>query len=153
MIYIKQLFTNYLFISAGFSWLLAQFFKVFTDFYKNKSFTWESFMSSGGMPSSHTATVCALTTAAVLQNGVASSEFAISAILALIVMKDAAGVRLEAGKQAKAINRIIKELFTGESHDIDSDLKEIIGHTPIQVAMGAFLGVFISIILYFTVIK
>lgn len=153
MIYLKQLFTNYLFISAAAAWFIAQFFKLFTDFYKNRKFTWDSFFSSGGMPSSHSSTVCALTTASIIQHGVGSSQFALSAVLALIVMKDAAGVRLEAGKQAKAINRLFKEIFSGETEHIESDLKEIIGHTPLQVAMGAILGVLIPIILNFYIFK
>lgn len=113
MIYLKQLFGNYLFVSSATAWFIAQFFKLFTDFYKNKKFTWDSFFASGGMPSSHSSSVCALTTACLIQFGVGSSQFAISGVLALIVMKDASGVRLEAGKQAKAINRLFKEIFSG----------------------------------------
>lgn len=144
---IKELFGNFLFVSSASAWFIAQFFKLFTDLYKYKKFTWDSFFASGGMPSSHSSSVCALTTACIIQFGVGSSQFAISGVLALIVMKDAAGVRLESGKQAKAINRLFKEIFTGETEHIDTDLKEIIGHTPLQVGIGAIIGVFVPILI------
>ena len=98
------------------------------------------------MPSSHSATVCALATAACIQYGAASFEFAISLILALIVMYDAMGVRREAGIQAKMINEMI-EMFAEMGKDNlspDEKLKEFVGHTPLQVMAGAILGILIA---------
>ena len=94
------------------------------------------------MPSSHSATVCALSTATALQYGLSSFEFAMAAIFALVVMYDAIGVRQEAGKQAKVLNDMI-ELFShmGKDMDIEKQLKEFIGHTPFQVFIGGLLGI------------
>lgn len=128
------LFKNYILISALISWFTAQFLKVFTGAYHNKRFSVIKLISSsGGMPSSHSAAVSALCTASVLRYGVSSFQFAVTFILALIVMRDAAGIRNQVGKQAKIINQM------NESNC--ADLKELIGHTPFQVCMGSFLGV------------
>ena len=104
-------------------------------------------MSSGGMPSSHSSTVCALVVASARVCGTNSVEFALAFILAFIVMYDAAGVRRAAGEQAKVLNRIAKELSEGDTRYLDKNLKELIGHTPLQVFMGALLGVVIPLII------
>jgi acid phosphatase family membrane protein YuiD len=98
------------------------------------------------MPSSHSAAVTALTVSAGVQYGLASPEFAISAILAIVVMRDASGVRREAGKQAKVLNHIIQEIFTSNDNKIiQADLKELLGHTPLQVFVGFLLGMIVAL--------
>ena len=98
------------------------------------------------MPSSHSATVCALATAAGIQYGGGSAEFAISAILAIIVMYDARGVRRETGLQAQVLNELI-EFFQnmGKPLSYEEKLKEFVGHTPLQVIVGAILGIAIAV--------
>ena len=101
--------------------------------------------SNGGMPSSHSATVMALCTACGIKEGIASPIFAVSVIFAAIVMIDASGVRYQAGKQAQIINKIVKEIFSGKVEGFNTGLKELVGHTPFQVLMGALLGIVIAI--------
>ena len=100
------------------------------------------------MPSSHSATVMSLVVSSAIVNGAGSYQFAASTLLAIIVMSDAVGVRLETGRQAQVINKIVIELFSGKG-DTSANLKEIIGHTPFQVCMGAILGVIVPIVLKF----
>ena len=106
-------------------------------------------MGSGGMPSSHSATVCGLTVASGLCYGVDSFQFAISFILAAVVMYDAIGVRQETGKQAKLLNLIMEQdWFNLNNQEIQQRLKEFVGHTPLQVAAGAALGIILALIVH-----
>ena len=147
---IKDFFGNYMLISAISAWLLAQIFKVFTGMFKDRKFDiLHLLFSNGGMPSSHTAAVCALATASVIKFGFASFECAVSLLFAIIVMNDACGVRYETGEQAKLINRITKELFSGKNEEINKGLKELVGHTPFQVFMGALVGLGVGVGLSF----
>jgi acid phosphatase family membrane protein YuiD len=100
------------------------------------------------MPSSHSATVLGLTTAAALKDGFGSTTFAISAILSIIVIIDACGVRYETGKQSKMLNKIVQEMFT-DTENAETHFKEFIGHTPLQVFVGAVLGIIVGIIMFF----
>ncbi|HJC65254.1 MAG: divergent PAP2 family protein [Lachnospiraceae bacterium] len=137
---------NQLLVSAVLGWVVAQGLKTLIDFALNKSFNKERLVGSGGMPSSHSATVCGLTTAAVIKYGVGSFEFAISFVLSMIVMYDAIGVRRETGKQAKLLNSILMENPLKLSAEVLQErLKEYVGHTPLQVVAGALLGVFLAI--------
>ena len=133
-------------ISAVSGWAVAQFLKTIIDLWYNKSFTVERLWGSGGMPSSHSATVCALATSSAMIYGVESFEFAVSFVLATIVMHDAMGVRRETGKQAKLLNMIMEQDYFNFSNmeDFNHKLKEFVGHTPLQVLMGAILGILIS---------
>ena len=141
-----ELLGNQLLVSAVLGWVVAQGLKTLIDFALNKSFNKERLVGSGGMPSSHSATVCGLTTAAVIKYGVGSFEFAISFVLSMIVMYDAIGVRRETGKQAKLLNSILMENPLKLSAEVLQErLKEYVGHTPLQVVAGALLGVFLSI--------
>lgn len=150
---VKSLFSNYLLISAVTGWIAAQIFKVFTGMFKERSFNILTLLfSNGGMPSSHSAAVCALVTAAVIKCGLASAEVAISGVLAMIVINDAMGVRYETGKQAKIINKITKELFSGKAESINTGLKELVGHTPFQVFVGALLGITVGILMSFVML-
>lgn len=117
----------------------SQVLKTLIDFALNKSFNAERLVGSGGMPSSHSATVCGLTTAAALKYGAGSFEFAISFILAMVVMYDAVGVRQETGKQARLLNSILLENPLKLSSEVlQQKLKEYVGHTPIQVVQVLF---------------
>ena len=141
-----ELLGNQLLVSAVLGWVVAQGLKTLIDFALNKSFNKERLVGSGGMPSSHSATVCGLTTAAIIKYGVGSFEFAISFVLSMIVMYDAIGVRRETGKQAKLLNSILMENPLKRSAEVLQErLKEYVGHTPLQVVAGALLGVFLAI--------
>ena len=146
----QDLITNYYLISAVSAWLLAQILKIFTGFFKNQRFTLKALLfGTGGMPSSHTATVAALSTACAIGEGFNSSIFAISAVLTIIVMIDATGVRRETGKQSRALNIIIEEFFKSDTTNFDTRFKELIGHTPLQVVFGFLTGVATAIALSF----
>ena len=131
-------------MSAVMGWLIAQILKVLIYAVINREFKLERFVGSGGMPSSHSATVCALVTATVLEYGTSSFEFAIAGVLAIIVMYDARGVRLETGKQAEAINQLF-DLLTDHKVEPVVKLKELVGHTPLQVVAGAILGTVVAL--------
>ena len=141
-----ELLSNQLLVSAVVGWVVAQGLKTLIDFALNKSFNKERLVGSGGMPSSHSATVCGLTTAAVIKYGVGSFEFAISFVLSIIVMYAAIGVRRETGKQAKLLNSILMENPLKLSAEVLQErLKEYVGHTPLQVVAGAILGVLLAL--------
>ena len=130
-------------------WRVYQVLNTLIDFGLNKSFTPERLVGSGGMPRSHSATVCGLTVASGLCYGVDSFQFAISFILAAVVMYDAIGVRQETGKQAKLLNLIMEQdWFNLNNQEIQQRLKEFVGHTPLQVAAGAALGIILALIVH-----
>ncbi len=147
MDYVTEFFKNYILVCAITGWFAAQFIKCIRYIAKHKSFNFALLMSSGGMPSSHSATVSALVVAAAKCCGTASPEFALAFILAFIVMYDAAGVRRAAGEQAKVLNRIAHDISIGDTKYMDKNLKELIGHTPLQVIMGSLLGIAIAVIM------
>ena len=139
---------NQLLMSAVTGWVVAQFLKTLIDFALNKNFNAERLVGSGGMPSSHSATVCGLTTAALLKYGSGSFEFAVSFVLSMIVMYDAIGVRRETGKQAKLLNSILSENpLKLNAEVLQEKLKEYVGHTPLQVLAGAILGIGLALAL------
>lgn len=133
---------NRILLVAAIACLLAQFLKVFFNFVKNRQVNFHLMIEAGGMPSSHSALVTALATGIGQTVGWSSTEFALASIFAAIVMYDATGVRRAAGDQARILNQIV-ELF--EDHQITEDrLKEILGHTPLQVLVGSIFGVVIA---------
>lgn len=142
---LSLLFQNRILTASVTGWLVAQILKTIIHLYFTKSFNAERLVGSGGMPSSHSATVCALCTATGMQFGLGSFEFAIAAILAIIVMYDAIGVRRETGIQAKVLNEMM-EIFDSMNKglSVEDKLKELVGHTPLQVLMGALLGILIA---------
>ena len=147
---IQDLITNYYLISAIAGWFLAQVLKIFTGFFKEQKFSVKALLfGTGGMPSSHTATVAALCTACALGEGLNSSMFAIAVVLAIIVMIDATGVRRETGKQSRALNIIVEELFKSNGKAFDTRFKELIGHTPLQVVFGFVTGMAVALALSF----
>lgn len=147
---IMNLLTNYTFITPIIAWFSAQLIKMIITLIKDRQFRPLLILfSSGGMPSSHTATVTSLFAASALKYGFGSFEFSVSFILAMVVMTDAVGVRRETGKQAKVLNRIVEELFSGDAERSDRALKELVGHSPLQVAMGALVGISTAVIIAF----
>ncbi|MDD2252178.1 MAG: divergent PAP2 family protein [Dehalococcoidales bacterium] len=124
------------------AWTIAQLIKVVIELVQNHRLDLGRLVSSGGMPSSHSATVSALATTIGLIEGTGSVAFAIAVILAGVVLYDSAGVRQSVGKQAVVLNRIIKELRDRRPiAEVETDLKELIGHTAFEVAAGVVLGV------------
>lgn len=147
MKFITDLLNNRIFISAALGWFVAQVLKTLIHLFITKQFVMERMVGSGGMPSSHSATVCGLATAVGMRYGGGSYEFAMAAILAIVVMHDAMGVRMETGRQGKVLNEML-EIFTnmGKQISAEAKLKEFVGHTPLQVLMGAILGIIIAVI-------
>lgn len=148
MNFIEGLLNNTILMSAVIGWFVAQVLKTLIHLFFTKKFVLERLVGDGGMPSCHSATVCALTTAVAIQAGPGSMEFAIALILSIIVMHDAMGVRWETGMQARVLNEMLK-LFEDMGSDMPAQdkLKEFVGHTPLQVLMGAILGVVIALII------
>ncbi len=147
MQFINELFSNTILLASFWGWLVAQVLKTIIYVIVNKNFNPERLMGDGGMPSSHSATVMALVTSTFMQYGAGTFEFAISGVLALIVMHDAMGVRRQAGKQAVVINNMMdwfKEL--DQDIPVEQKLKEFVGHTPLQVLFGAILGMIVGFI-------
>jgi acid phosphatase family membrane protein YuiD len=128
------------------AWCLAQILKVIIQSVKEKRVSFSYILTMGGMPSSHTALVCALATTVAIVYGLGSAVFAISAFFAIVVMYDAAGVRQTVSTQSTMLNRIVEELFKGNP-EWQQRLKELIGHTKFEVAAGAILGVVIAFLL------
>jgi uncharacterized protein len=139
---LHDLITNWVLIIALCAWLLAQLVKLLVALAQGKGLDLSFFISSGGMPSAHSAMVCALATAIAIRDGFGSAYFAIAVILALVVTYDAAGVRQSVGQQSVVLNRIILELKRKEPMiKIEADLRELMGHTPFEVYIGAALGI------------
>ena len=140
-----DLLSNPLLVSPLLAWTLAQVVKTLIFSVENGRFEWSRLFGDGGMPSGHSATVTALATSSALKFGLGSEVFAMSAILAVIVMHDAMSVRLESGKQARLLNEVV-ELLKSKSVLLDAKkLKELLGHTPLQVFFGALLGLVVSL--------
>lgn len=140
-----DLLRNEILISSVISWAVAQILKTILHMIVTKQFVAERLVGTGGMPSSHSATVCGLATAVGINEGLGSTYFAIAIIVAIVVMYDALGVRRETGKQALVINEIIAH-FKSMGKDISAQqvLKVFVGHTPLQVLAGAILGIVVA---------
>lgn len=132
--------------TAILSWFIAQILKVILVLIHDKKLDFYRFVGSGGMPSSHSAFVVSLATAVGMTDGFESTVFAIAVVLALIVMYDAAGVRRAAGQQAKLLNQLVEKWETDDYEHRGKKLKELLGHTPVEVFAGAVLGILIGII-------
>jgi len=139
-------FNDYKYIIVPFLvWFAIQLFKFVYDLIKNKKFNFKRLMQAGGMPSSHSGVVVSLTTMIGKNVGVTSPLFAVSLIFSFIVMYDAAGVRRAAGKQAKLLNKIVETPgLTGLQ--VSEKLVEVLGHTPVQVVVGAAIGVIVGLL-------
>jgi acid phosphatase family membrane protein YuiD len=144
-----SLLHNFPLVCAGTGWIVAQIIKVFTGVFKLRKFSIPALLfGNGGMPSSHSASVTALAISCGFCYGFDSGFFAIALMFAIIVMGDAAGVRRETGEQAKILNRITADLFKHSSpEEINRNLKELVGHTPLQVVVGSALGLVIPFLM------
>ncbi|XP_068658118.1 uncharacterized protein [Aristolochia californica] len=134
-------------VSALLAFTIAQFLKMIVTWYKEKRWDSKRLLGSGGMPSSHSATVTALAAAVGFQEGTGGSSFALAVVLAAIVMYDASGIRLHAGKQAEVLNQIVCELPAQHPLSNVRPLHEPLGHTPLQVAAGGLLGCIVSFLM------
>ncbi len=141
---VSDILQNRVLLTAIGASLMAQVLKLVIEFIRNRKVNARTLVETGGMPSAHSAMVSALATGVGQMAGWKSIEFAIASIFALIVMYDAAGVRRAAGKQARVLNQIIDEFFQGDHKFNEDRLKELLGHTPVQVIVGTVLGVAIS---------
>lgn len=128
-----------------FMWFGIQLFKFIYDLVKSKKFNFKRLMQAGGMPSSHSGVVISLTTMIGKNVGINSPLFAVALIFSFIVMYDAAGVRRAAGKQAKLLNKIV-ETPGLTSLQVSERLVEVLGHTPVQVIVGAAIGVIVGLL-------
>ncbi|MDI9514630.1 MAG: divergent PAP2 family protein [Clostridiaceae bacterium] len=143
MTVLKEIFCNNAIILPVFSWFLAQLYKFLNCLVVNKRIDFMKFVSSGGMPSSHSAISVCLATIMGMQYGFESGIFAFSVVFALVVMADAAGVRRAAGKQAALLNKLANST---KEFRAEKDLKELLGHTPVEVFAGAALGILVAVI-------
>ena len=135
-----DLLQNHALMAALLAWLIAQIMKVVLVFWGEKRLDFSRMVGSGGMPSSHSALIVAMAVSVGKYEGLSSTAFAIAAAVALVVMYDAANVRREAGRQAELFNRIVLDFYR-DNHLDQEKLKELLGHTPVEVAAGALLGV------------
>ena len=138
MEFFAELAQNRVLWTAMLCWLSAQVIKVIFYAVRNRHFSFQRLVGAGGMPSSHSATVCGLAVAVGRTCGLASPMFAIAMIVAAVVMYDATGVRRAAGEQAKVLKRLILEQDWSQAQ---KNLKEFLGHTPLEVLAGAILGI------------
>lgn len=146
---ISQIIHNPIFVCAALGWFVAQVLKTIIHLIVNKEFVMERLIGNGGMPSSHSATVCALATSTGIMCGFDGFPFAMATFFAIIVMNDAMGVRLETGKQAIVLNdmmQLFKEMGRWDGKHPIEHLKEFVGHTPLQILIGAILGICIALV-------
>ncbi|HXV19042.1 MAG TPA: divergent PAP2 family protein [Candidatus Omnitrophota bacterium] len=143
---LAQWYRNRIFFSGFWSWFIAQSLKVFLGVLQEHRFNFRWFVGSGGMPSSHAALASGLTTSVGMIHGFDSGLFAMAFAFAVITMFDAQGVRRQSGKQAEALNRILDDLAAQKGIQ-EQRLKELFGHTPVEVFAGAFIGILIAVII------
>ncbi|GGH19774.1 divergent PAP2 family protein [Paenibacillus segetis] len=142
---------NFPLASALLSMIVAQVIKLPLQLISKKSWNPAICFSTGGMPSSHSATVASLATAVGIMEGFNSSVFAVAAVVCAITMYDAAGIRRNAGLHASLLNRLVKQTPALLKDAPPTDLKELLGHRPVEVLAGALLGIGISLLIHFTV--
>ena len=137
---------NQVLVLSACSWAIAQVLKFFISAITNRKFEVQYLLTGGGMPSSHSSFVCTCATCAAILTGLDSVTFAISVVLALIVMYDAANVRKETGEQAKVLNYIMENWDSQKPELFAEELKELIGHTWLQVGAGLVLGILVGVV-------
>jgi acid phosphatase family membrane protein YuiD len=158
-VYTLDLLHNFPLLASLAAIFFAQFVKVPIQFIATRKWNWSLLTSTGGMPSSHSAAVTALSTGVALDHGLESSIFAISAVFAIITMFDATGVRRHAGEQATVLNKLVVDFnkFVEEAkvwpkkaeQEKQKQLKELLGHQPIEVFFGGLTGILLTLFLYF----
>ena len=143
----RELFSNRIIWVTFYSWLIAQAIKICLNIIREKRFNFSWLITTGGMPSAHSAGVSGLATYVGLKQGFSSEIFAVSVVIALIAMFDAQTWRRSIGAQAKILNTIMEDIYQGRKLE-QSRLKELIGHTPVEVFVGAILGILVAFIFY-----
>ena len=138
---------NYIFGTTVAAWLIAQSIKVALGVIRERRFNFRWFVGTGGMPSSHAAGVSALSTSIGVSYGFDSALFAVTLVFTLVVLFDAQGVRFSTGKMAEVLNKMLDDIYWKKRLD-DKQLKEFLGHTPIEVFAGIALGIVVSLLLY-----
>lgn len=138
---------NYIFGTTVAAWIIAQSIKVLLGVFREKRFNFRWFVGTGGMPSSHAAGVSALSTSIGVAYGFDSALFAVTLVFTLIVLFDSQGVRFSTGKMAGVLNKMLDDIYWKKRLD-DKQLKEFLGHTPIEVFAGIALGIVVSLLLY-----
>ncbi|MCI5893332.1 MAG: divergent PAP2 family protein [Clostridiales bacterium] len=146
MRFFEDFLNNRIFFIVLSAWLLSCVIKGIIECIKNKKIDWSRFFGPGGMPSSHSTIVCSLAVCVGIYEGFDSAVFVVCCALALIVMYDASGVRRAAGEQAKIINMIVDAWEERDPVLKEKKLKELLGHTPLEVLGGAILGVLFAVI-------
>jgi len=141
----NQIIKNKVFMTTLFAWAVAQTIKVSIGVIREKRFDFRWFVGTGGMPSSHATGASCLTTAIGLEYGFNSIYFALAASFAIIVMFDAQGVRRAAGKQAHILNKVMEDIYW-QGRIQENRLRELIGHTPVEVIVGFLLGIIIALL-------
>ncbi|WP_081165399.1 divergent PAP2 family protein [Lactococcus garvieae] len=146
MDFFKEIISNQILVTAIVGWFAAQIIKIFVDIFRYKKLDLRLLFATGGMPSSHSALVVSMTTATGLTQGFDSAIFAMATVFAFVVMYDAQGIRRQAGTHAYILNIIIKTI---ENPKINAEraLKELLGHTPLQVFGGAVLGIVMALLM------
>lgn len=146
--FLFELINNPLFVSAAIGWFIAQCLKLLIEFILTGKFNRERIFGAGGMPSSHSATVCSLVVSTAIVYGADGFELPMAFFFAFIVMYDAVGVRRETGEQSKVLNEIVQQWFQKgdslQSIDPMTQLKEFVGHTPLQVIIGGAIGCLVA---------
>jgi hypothetical protein len=140
-------FSSKILLATSLAWFVAQGIKVLLYWQRYRKFNFRLFVGTGGMPSSHSAFVCSLATAIGMETGWTSPVFMLSLGMALVIMSDAAGVRRAAGQQAKILNEIMDDLNRSKPVP-HTRLKELLGHTPVQVIVGAGIGIVTALLFY-----
>jgi len=140
---VGEILANRVLVVSVFAWLLAQTLKLLIYVYRDRRIDLRHLVSSGGMPSSHSALVTALATATAITAGPRSTAFAIAVLFAAVVMYDAAGVRQAVSIQARILNRMLDEIFVEQRFN-EKRLRELIGHSPVEVLVGGSLGVLVA---------
>lgn len=140
-----DLFSNTILICGLVAWLVAQTIKVLINAIVVRKLDWRRLFGMGGMPSSHTAFLVALTTMIAYREGMGTTSFALSLALTLVVIYDAMGVRYQTGKQGHVLNRILHRMLVQGQPLGDDELLELIGHTPTEVFFGAIIGLIVPI--------
>ena len=141
---LMAIFENKVLIAVAIGWMLAQALKIPTEYLRSRRWMWAMIFAPGGMPSSHSALMVAGTVAVGLYYGFDDPLFGIAFAITMIVLHDASGVRRQAGMHAERINLLFEELLKGHMWD-ENELKEVIGHTPLEVLGGILLGFFVAI--------
>jgi hypothetical protein len=138
---------NAVLLSALVAWFTAQGLKVPMEYFRSRHWQWAMMLAAGGMPSSHSALIVGATQAIGLHQGYDSPLFALGVVISMIVTYDAAGVRRQAGKHAERINILFDELMRGQMPD-EKELREVLGHTPLEVMGGILLGIVVATLMW-----